>query len=121
MADAIVVNDPITGQGSNNAAKCTKVYLDAILERGSAPFSEDWMQQTFERYWSYAQTVVKWTNSLLTPPPPHILELLGAAGQFPSLASAIANGFDDPRSFSPWWFDPAACSALIGEHAAHAA
>ncbi|MDO6749242.1 FAD-binding oxidoreductase, partial [Gilvimarinus sp. 1_MG-2023] len=23
MADAIVVNDPITGQGSNNAAKCT--------------------------------------------------------------------------------------------------
>ncbi|HKT99435.1 MAG TPA: styrene monooxygenase/indole monooxygenase family protein [Paraburkholderia sp.] len=121
MADAIVVNDPITGQGSNNAAKCTKMYLDAILERSSAAFSEDWMQQTFERYWSYAQAVVKWTNSLLTPPPPHILELLGAAGQFPSLASTIANGFDDPRTFSPWWFDPAACMALIDEHAARAA
>ena len=121
MADAIVVNDPITGQGSNNAAKCTKVYLDAILERGDAAFSEDWMQQTFERYWSYAQAVVKWTNSLLTPPPPHILELLGAAGQLPTLASTIANGFDDPRTFSPWWFDPAACAALIGEHAARAA
>lgn len=79
------------------------------------------MQQTFERYWSYAQAVVKWTNSLLTPPPPHILELLGAAGQFPTLASTIANGFDDPRTFSPWWFDPAACAALIGEHAARAA
>ncbi|MFX1676348.1 FAD-binding oxidoreductase [Paraburkholderia sp. A2WS-5] len=121
MADAIVVNDPITGQGSNNAAKCTKVYLDAILERNSAAFSEDWMQQTFDRYWSYAQEVVKWTNSLLTPPPPHILELLGAAGQFPTLASTIANGFDDPRTFSPWWFDPAACMALIDEHAARAA
>ncbi|MCC8393616.1 FAD-binding oxidoreductase [Paraburkholderia sp. MMS20-SJTR3] len=121
MADAIVVNDPITGQGSNNAAKCTKVYLDAILERSGAAFSEDWMQQTFERYWSYAQAVVMWTNSLLTPPPPHILELLGAAGQFPSLASLIANGFDDPRTFSPWWFDPAACAAVIGEHAARAA
>ncbi|WP_250520676.1 MULTISPECIES: styrene monooxygenase/indole monooxygenase family protein [unclassified Caballeronia] len=121
MADAIVVNDPITGQGSNNAAKCTKVYLDAILERGGAAFSEDWMQQTFDRYWSYAQAVIKWTNSMLTPPPPHILELLGAAGQFPSLASLIANGFDDPRTFSPWWFDPAACAALIGEHAAIAA
>ena len=31
MADALVVNDPITGQGSNNAAKCSKIYFDAIL------------------------------------------------------------------------------------------
>ncbi|MGU7774665.1 styrene monooxygenase/indole monooxygenase family protein [Burkholderia sp. MR1-5-21] len=118
MADAVVVNDPITGQGSNNAAKCAKVYFDAILSRESAPFSEDWMQDTFERYWAYAQYVVRWTNSLLTPPPPHILELLGAAGRLPSLAALIANGFDDPRQFSPWWFDPSACAALIREHSA---
>ncbi|EMN5132787.1 FAD-binding oxidoreductase [Burkholderia contaminans] len=118
MADAVVVNDPITGQGSNNAAKCAKAYFDAIVARDAAPFGEDWMQQTFEDYWAYAQHVVRWTNSLLTPPPPHILELLGAAGQLPSLAAAIVDGFDDPRRFSPWWFEPSACAAMIREHSA---
>ncbi|MBL3955539.1 FAD-binding oxidoreductase, partial [Bacteroides thetaiotaomicron] len=53
MADAVVVNDPITGQGSNNAAKCANAYFDAIVARDAAPFGEDWMQQTFEGYWAY--------------------------------------------------------------------
>jgi hypothetical protein len=118
MADAVVVNDPITGQGSNNAAKCASVYLDAILSREAAPFSETWMLNTFERYWSYARHVVRWTNSLLTPPPSHILELLSAAGQAPALAAMIANGFDDPPRFAPWWFNASACAALIRAHLA---
>lgn len=121
MADAVVVNDPITGQGSNNAAKCAHAYAGAIVARGAAPFGEDWMQQTFDGYWAYAQHVVRWTNSLLTPPPPHILELLGAASQLPSLAKAIVDGFDDPRRFSPWWFEPSACAATIREHSVRAA
>ncbi|GFM81317.1 hypothetical protein PSCICO_39300 [Pseudomonas cichorii] len=121
MADALVVNDPITGQGSNNAAKCSKVYLDAILGRGAQAFSPDWMQDTFETYWSYAQHVVKWTNSLLTPPPQHVLELLGAASQSRPLASAIVNGFDDPRNFAPWWFDAQSCQAFIQEKSRQAA
>ncbi|RQU90291.1 FAD-binding oxidoreductase [Burkholderia cenocepacia] len=120
MADAVVVNDPITGQGSNNAAKCATAYFDAIVARGAAPFGEDWMHQTFEGYWAYARHVVRWTNSLLTPPPPHILELLGAAGQLPSLAKTIVDGFDDPRRFAPWWFEPSACAALIREHSVRA-
>lgn len=113
MADALVVNDPITGQGSNNAAKCSKVYLDAIVARGAQSFSPDWMHETFEQYWSYARHVVKWTNTMLTPPPQHLFELLGAASQSQPLASAIANGFDDPRTFAPWWFDAQSCQAFI--------
>lgn len=113
MADAVVVNDPITGQGSNNAAKCSMVYLDAILAHAERPFTAQWMQQTFERYWDYARHVVAWTNSMLLPPPPHLLELLGSAGQSDALASTIANNFDDPRRFAPWWFDAEACEAFI--------
>ncbi|MCY1372072.1 Styrene monooxygenase StyA [compost metagenome] len=113
MADALVVNDPITGQGSNNAAKCSKVYLEAILAHGDQPFSDAWMRQTFERYWDYAQHVVRWTNTMLLPPPPHLLELLGAASQSRALASLISNNFDDPRNFAPWWFDAEQCQALI--------
>jgi hypothetical protein len=121
MADALVVNDPITGQGSNNAAKCSKVYLDAIVARGTQTFGPEWMHDTFEQYWSYARHVVKWTNTMLTPPPQHLLELLGAASQSKPLASAIANGFDDPRDFAPWWFDAQSCQAFIQEKTRQAA
>jgi flavin reductase (DIM6/NTAB) family NADH-FMN oxidoreductase RutF/flavin-dependent dehydrogenase len=105
MADAVVLNDPVTGQGSNNAAKCAELYLEAILEREDAPYTAAWMQQTFDRYWlGYAQWVTQWTNALLAPPKPHVLDLLRAAQEVPSLAGTIANGFDDPRVFYPWWF-----------------
>ena len=113
LGDAVVVNDPITGQGANNATKAAKVYLDAILAHGEQAFTRDWMEQTFECFWRYAQQVVTWTNTMLTPPPPHILQLLGAAGQCAPLASAIANGFDHPPRFFPWWTDPAACEEFI--------
>lgn len=107
MADVVVLNDPITGQGSNNAAKCADTYLKSILAQGDAPLDAAFMQQTFDRYWfGYAQWVTQWTGMLLSPPPPHVLQLLGQAGAVPPLASAIANGFDDPRTFFPWFADP---------------
>jgi flavin-dependent dehydrogenase len=105
MADVVVLNDPITGQGSNTASKAAKIYMSRILEHGSKPFDAAWMQQTFDFFWDYAQWVVKWTNSLLTPPPPHILQLMGAATQIPTLARKIANGFNNPPDYNPWWFD----------------
>jgi hypothetical protein len=116
IADALVVNDPITGQGSNNGAKCSRVYLNAILSHGDQPFTEEWMQQTFETYWAYASQVVEWTNAFLLPPPQHILELLGAAQQSPSLAARLANGFDNPPDYMPWWLDAEACQNLIDTH-----
>ncbi|MFT4246937.1 MAG: FAD-binding oxidoreductase [Pseudomonas sp.] len=121
LGDAVATNDPITGQGSNNATKAAKVYLDAILARGDQPFTGEWMEQTFERFWDYAKWVVQWTNSLLTPPPPHVLNLLGAAAQSPSLASVIANGFNHPPSYFPWWADAGAAERLIAEHQTTAA
>ncbi len=114
MADVVCLNDPITGQGSNTASKAAKVYLDSILERRDKPFDAAWMQQTFNSFWGYAQWVVKWTNSLLTPPPPHILQLMGAASQIPDLAGRIANGFNNPPDFNPWWFDPDEAQRLLG-------
>ena len=102
MADAVCLNDPITRQGSNNASKAAKIYMDAIVAHGDKPFDAAFMQATFDTYWSYAQYVVGWTNALLTPPPPHVLQLMGAAMQYPALARRIANGFDNPLDFFPW-------------------
>jgi len=116
IADVVVVNDPITGQGSNNASKCSKVYLNAILENGNADFTPEWMQNTFETYWNYAANVTTWTNTLLGPPPAHILNFLGAAGQCPSLAGLFANAFNDPNDYFPWWLNPEACEKLVASH-----
>jgi hypothetical protein len=106
LADAVCLNDPITGQGSNNASKAAKVYLDAILAQGERPFDAAFMQAAFDKYWSRAQFVTGWTNALLQPPPPHVLNIMGSAQKFPVLARRIANGFDDPVDFFPWFAVP---------------
>lgn len=115
MADVVVANDPITGQGSNNAAKCAEVYLNAILERGDQPYDREWMNATFERYWDYAQHVTNWTNALLGPPPEHVLQILGTAQVNDTVARRFANGFSDPSDFQHWFMDPAKAEAYLAE------
>ncbi len=106
LADTVCLNDPITGQGSNNASKAARVYMDAIIARGDRPFDAAFMQATFDAYWAYAQFVTGWTNALLQPPPPHVLNLMGAAQAFPALARRIANGFNQPTDLFPWFAVP---------------
>lgn len=113
LGDAVCLNDPITGQGSNNASKAAAVYLAAILAHGDSAYDEAFMRATFERFWDYAQWVVRWTNMLLQPPPPFVLEIMGTACALPALAHRMANAFDDPRDFFPWFADPDAAGAYL--------
>jgi len=113
MADTVCLNDPITGQGSNNASKSAAVYLQAILARESDPFDEQWMQETFDAYWDDARLVTQWTNSLLLPPTENMQKLLAAAQTRPELAARIVNAFSDPTDYFPWWEDPQAADHLI--------
>jgi hypothetical protein len=118
MADVVVANDPITGQGSNNASKCAASYLKSILERGEEPFDEAWMQQAFDAYWESARHVTDWTNGMLQPPPPHVMNIMGAASAFPEVASRFVNGFADPTDFQHWLMDPQKTEAYLAEVAA---
>ncbi|MFJ8229235.1 styrene monooxygenase/indole monooxygenase family protein [Streptomyces sp. NPDC094448] len=113
VADVVVANDPITGQGSNSASKCAASYLDSIVEHGDRAFDETWMRNTFERYWTTAQHVTKWTNAMLAPPPEHVLNLIGAAGQLQPVADRFANGFDDPADFENFFYDPEKAGAYL--------
>jgi hypothetical protein len=114
LGDAILVNDPITGQGSNNATQAARHYFHAITARGAAAFDEAWMHRTFDDlYENYASKVNAWTNSLLFPPPEHIVNMLGACQAVPAMAARVANGFNDPRDYSEYWFDPASCHKAI--------
>ncbi|MER6094837.1 styrene monooxygenase/indole monooxygenase family protein [Streptomyces sp. NPDC001728] len=115
VADVVVANDPITGQGSNSASKCAAAYLDAIVEQGDKPFDAEWMQSAFDRYWQTAQHVTKWTNAMLAPLPEHVLNLLGAAGRLQPVADRFANGFSDPSDFENFFFDPEKTNAYLAE------
>lgn len=96
MADAVVTNDPVTGQGSNNASRCAAAYLASILERGDGPFDREWMRSAFDAYWQLARHTVEWTNLMLGPPPEHLMEVFGAATQHPEVADRFSAIFDDP-------------------------
>ena len=97
LGDAVVVNDPVTGQGSNNATKrCLMVYLTrrariaALLGYAVRP-------------------------TLLLPPPPHPgPHGRGANRQLP----ASSPGFNHPPSYFPWWSDAAEAGELLKRHQA---
>ncbi len=116
LADVVIANDPITGQGSNTAAKAAHHYLQAILARGDQPFDERWMSDTFEAFWTaHGMAVTGWTNAMLQPLPPHVQQLLGAATANEQIARRFAYGFVDPNDLLNWFVDPEKAAAYLGE------
>ena len=121
MADVVVLNDPLTSQGSNNAIKSAAFYLDAVTNH-HGPFDADWMERTFANFWrGWAHFATRWTNDWLRPLQPHQREALTAAAVLPGVAERIAAGFDDARLFDPWWYDAGATEAFLAEQRAVAA
>ncbi|MGW3045735.1 styrene monooxygenase/indole monooxygenase family protein [Kitasatospora sp. NPDC001159] len=121
VADVVVTNDPITGQGSNNAAKCAAGYLEAILAHGDKPFDRDFQQAAFDRFWTTAgRAATVWSNAMLMPPPPHVLQLLGAGGELPTVRDRFANAFDDPADLEEWFLDPGKSEAYLASVAPQA-
>jgi styrene monooxygenase A-like protein len=116
LADAVMLNDPITGQGSNNAAKMATAYLEAIRRHGDAPYDRAFMDQAFEGFWqAYGQYTTAWTNALLSPPPEHVLKLLGAGNASPEVAHRFVNGFDNPVDYFDWFMFPDKAEAYLAE------
>jgi 2-polyprenyl-6-methoxyphenol hydroxylase-like FAD-dependent oxidoreductase len=116
LADSVMLNDPITGQGSNNAAKMATAYLEAIRRHGDAEYDRAFMEQAFEDFWqSYGQYTTTWTNALLSPPPEHVLKLLGAGNGSPEIAHRFVNGFDNPVDYFEWFMFPDKAEAYLAE------
>lgn len=116
IADAIVLNDPIAGQGANNAIKFTEIYLNRILENQNNVFNYQWMLNTFEEAWEYSgKWSTLWSNMLLQAPPDHVIALLSAASEMPTIANTLANAFDQPRTLFPWIEQSQTTTSLIQE------
>jgi hypothetical protein len=115
LADSIMLNDPITGQGSNNAAKMAAAYLEAI-SRHEGPYDRAFMEAAFETFWSdYGQFTTAWTNAMLSPPPEHVLKLLAAGNGSDEIAHRFVNGFDDPRDYFEWFMFPDKAESYMAE------
>ncbi len=102
MGDAVVLNDPIAGQGANNASKCAKIYLDSILSNQSGLFDEAWMQTTFNKFWDEAQWSTKLSNMLLQPPSKEFLTVLERSKIDSDYSTHLASAFEDPKTFFSW-------------------
>ncbi|MFD7667101.1 styrene monooxygenase/indole monooxygenase family protein [Streptomyces sp. NPDC059788] len=113
MADTVVTNDPITGQGSNTAARGAAAYLAAILERGDAPFDPEWMHTAFAAFWRHARQVTEFTNLMLEPLPQHVQRLLAAAAEHPAVAHRFVNGYADPADYHDWLMTAANAEAYL--------
>jgi hypothetical protein len=119
MGDVVVVNDPIAGQGANNAAHCAGIYLKAILDRGSRPFDPAWMQETFETFWeNQARHSTTLTDALLNPLPDHAQQVLGAASQYQEIATRFGNLFPHPERIHDFLMDPDKALAYVASVAA---
>jgi hypothetical protein len=115
IADAVCLNDPITGQGSCNAAKFAKVVYDAVLNRVHEPFDANWMQGVFDAYWDQAEAVVNWTNHLLDGPGPAAQKLLMNANDNQAMADFLLRGMDDANRLMPYFLDEDAADDLIAQ------
>jgi 2-polyprenyl-6-methoxyphenol hydroxylase-like FAD-dependent oxidoreductase len=114
VADAVTVNDPITGQGANLAAKSAAAYLAAVVARGDGPFDRGWMTGTAESFReSTAEPTTEWTNAMLAPLPPHVQRILATAPSSPPVARRFANGFADPADFRDWLLSPDRTTAYL--------
>jgi len=113
MGDVVVANDPICGQGANNACHCAASYFRSITERGRQPFDPEWMQRTFDAYWDYARHPTAFSNMLLGPLPEYVQQVLGIASQNPLVASRFAEGYANPPDLDNWLMDPAKTGAYL--------
>ena len=70
------------------------------------------MQATFDTFWAQAEPVTVWTNAMLMPPPPHVMEILGVAGQVPAVRERRV--FLAPRLPFGWIDAPPSINRMIG-------
>ncbi|MER7843994.1 styrene monooxygenase/indole monooxygenase family protein [Kitasatospora sp. NPDC096077] len=113
LGDAVVVNDPITGQGANGAARAAEAYRRAIREHGDAPFTADWMCRTAERFWQqHARHAVEFTAAVLTMPD-HLQGVFAAAAEHPAVARRLANTYAEPGDHAAWLARPELATAYL--------
>lgn len=117
IGDTVILNDPIAGQGANNATKMADLVRQRVIEHGNRKFDAHWMQAVFDEFWNDSQHVNRLCDCLLAPEVYH-QEILAAATQNPEIAKDYFNGFGHPPSLSPWFFEAEAAKTYLAQKSA---
>ena len=120
IGDAAVLNDPLVGQGSNNAARSAAIALEEVRRGGEGPFDEAWMQRVAARSWEESARYSTAFTNLMLQPPPHIADVLQAGAEEPRIADHLANGTNDPSTLFPWIETPEGAREFIASKRAEA-
>ncbi|OXI33594.1 hypothetical protein CFB84_38355 [Burkholderia aenigmatica] len=119
IGDTVCLNDPIAGQGANNASRMVDHLMRAIDVHGREPFDAGWMQQTFDAFWdASASYTTAFTNALLEPPSDAIMHVLRAASAQRAVADDFVRCFQRPREFWPWIADLSEAQRFVAERVA---
>lgn len=114
LGDTHILNDPILGQGANNASFAAWRLGEAICEGGA--FDEGFCQAIEEQIWAYVGPVTAWNNAMLQPPPQHILEFLVAATMHQPVADTFANYLRRPLTGWATLSNPERTATLLRGH-----
>ncbi|MBD2359359.1 oxygenase [Tolypothrix sp. FACHB-123] len=120
VGDAVILHDPLTGQGANSATKMAHLLKQRIIEHGNQHFDESWMQRVFDEFWTYAQYTYAYTDCLLSPPA-YLQEIMGAMAENPEVTQDYLNGVNHPPSLSPWFFDAESAKEYLAQKKANLA
>jgi hypothetical protein len=113
IGDAVILNDPLMGQGANNATRMAHLVARRIVDRGDGPYDPGWMQDVFDEFWEYSRFVNAISNGMCLPPEPFQMQILMTAAQNPRVAADFVHGFEDPPSLFPWFVEQAAAEAYL--------
>jgi 2-polyprenyl-6-methoxyphenol hydroxylase-like FAD-dependent oxidoreductase len=118
VGDTHVTNDPVAGQGANAASASAFALAASILDAlgTERPFDEAFCRAAEERMWVAVAPATHWTNALLQPPPPHVVDVLVAGSQEPRVADAIANAFMIPENILGACATPEAAAAFVARN-----
>ena len=109
--------DPVTGQGANSASFEAQVIADAIIEDGV--LDERFAKKVAMRRKERVDGTSAWVNTMIqTPTPDHVVQLLGAMSQIPTLCDEFTDNFSHPHRNADLMASPERVAAAIARHAA---
>jgi hypothetical protein len=114
LGDTHLLNDPIIAQGGNTASKCAWVLGRALLQ--DRPLDESFCRETEQQLWEAGRAATEWTNMMLQPPPPYVMELFAAASQNKGLADELIDNFNEPERNWEAFSNAGGAAALLTKH-----
>jgi Styrene monooxygenase A putative substrate binding domain len=114
LGDVHILNDPIAAQGANMASRCAWLVGESLLRDRS--LDETFCRETEKQLWDVGRPATEWTNMMLQPPPPHVLELFVEAAENKPLADELIENFNAPENNWKIFSDPQSATAFLARH-----